>query len=793
MQQNRKVMKTWDELTLPEQAAMMKVAVKNGIYDLPTIRAKYNEFAEGGSTDADVVDRIIKEEGFNTKPEDIGDGKITLGSGLTAKKWHDLYKQRGNKWSAADNRMAVAEEVANRRKWAERNIPNWFKLPDSSQKALLSYKYNYDFNRNNSPKLFAALEAGNLQEAARQIDATSKDPKFKKGLQARRQREQNWFLSDVTSKPTVPTIPFEQPVSTAVFNPYVQQVENTTIAPVMVPDENSYVTAHRLTEAEERKQKFQERMEAISNFNRLMQLTSLDNTAVPAFMPTTGNTFLDSMMKLTKAEGGKIEKENTDIIPFTQKREVIITPDKQYNRYLNTLPDNQRFTSNDKYDSYQYWKLNGKPKNFTEAYNKGMFHYDHSDNGYHANSIAFDDNTGIGYFMKPKTHDTVGYELDWFNKGLVSEEGGWQRPETFLEWKESQPFRNSHILIDDPNRPNYYKYQPIEKANGGGIHIKPSHRGRLTDLKKRTGKTEAELYNDGNPAHKKMVVFARNSRKWKHGLGGNLFFEGGDENNPAFTPIANPAIPVVEDDQEAVNWIANWYNNRREQMYNNLKDYDRFQTSVYNTQDQLQGSPIGKTAIDKDFYRKLSNMSNYKTATFEDLKEDNYNLYSEATRRDKNAVGVTSPEGIIYYDDEGASFDTVTKGRYIGFTPEGVHIHERTHSSGEPGFNDDYVGYNVQTTALKNIIKRKKGVEFDDYWDAPTEIYGRMMEFRYNHNMNPHKTYTKEEVQKMLDQENRKIKSDLQRYDIDTLTKALNEVAQVEKPTNIFSHNYTLI
>lgn len=41
-------MKTWDELTLPEQAAMMKVAVKNGIYDLPTIRQKYNEFAEGG-------------------------------------------------------------------------------------------------------------------------------------------------------------------------------------------------------------------------------------------------------------------------------------------------------------------------------------------------------------------------------------------------------------------------------------------------------------------------------------------------------------------------------------------------------------------------------------------------------------------------------------------------------------------------------------------------------------------------------------------------------------------------
>ena len=66
--------------------------------------------------------------------------------------------------------------------------------------------------------------------------------------------------------------------------------------------------------------------------------------------------------------------------------------------------------------------------------------------------------------------------------------------------------------------------------SGGGIHIKPSHRGRLTELKKRTGKTEAELYRTGGPAVRKMITFARNSRKWKHGLGGNLFEDGGKPN-----------------------------------------------------------------------------------------------------------------------------------------------------------------------------------------------------------------------------------------------------------------------
>lgn len=70
------------------------------------------------------------------------------------------------------------------------------------------------------------------------------------------------------------------------------------------------------------------------------------------------------------------------------------------------------------------------------------------------------------------------------------------------------------------------------KAEGGKIHIKPSHRGRLTELKKRTGKTEAELYRTGSPATRKMITFARNARKWKHGDGGyiNLFGEGGKGN-----------------------------------------------------------------------------------------------------------------------------------------------------------------------------------------------------------------------------------------------------------------------
>lgn len=54
------------------------------------------------------------------------------------------------------------------------------------------------------------------------------------------------------------------------------------------------------------------------------------------------------------------------------------------------------------------------------------------------------------------------------------------------------------------------------ESGKSGIHIKPENRGKLTRLKKRTGKSESELWKEGNPAVRKMITFARNARKWKH-------------------------------------------------------------------------------------------------------------------------------------------------------------------------------------------------------------------------------------------------------------------------------------
>lgn len=61
--------------------------------------------------------------------------------------------------------------------------------------------------------------------------------------------------------------------------------------------------------------------------------------------------------------------------------------------------------------------------------------------------------------------------------------------------------------------------EPLDEfAEGGSIHIK--HPGRLTALKERTGKSEAELWATGNAHTRKMITFARNARHW-HADGGD--------------------------------------------------------------------------------------------------------------------------------------------------------------------------------------------------------------------------------------------------------------------------------
>ena len=277
--------------------------------------------------DDELIDWVIREEGFLENPRDIGDGKITLGSGLTAQKWRDLYKQRGNKWSKEDNRKAVKEELEIRNKWAEDNIPNWGLLPSGAQKALLSYKYNYNFTPQNSPKLFKAMANKDFIEAMYQMDATSKNPKFKKGLEERRGREQQRGINAIIAenKPSAPPDGtfIARPDAMVVPNPYAYNLEHTVPTTSLYPTSaNNSVEAIKASSEGYEENRIQEMLRNLISFNSMMTSMSYENQLTPQRFVSTAPKGINYTIG-SYGEGGALSRKKWNDLSLAEKSEMI--------------------------------------------------------------------------------------------------------------------------------------------------------------------------------------------------------------------------------------------------------------------------------------------------------------------------------------------------------------------------------------------------------------------------------------------------------------------------------------
>ena len=188
-------------------------AYKNGksvseIYD-----AGLPKYAGGYTPSPEFVDRVIKEEGFLTSPRDIGDGKRTVGSGLTGQKWLNQYDKAGV-WTKEMNRVAVAEELANADRYLRTVFPQYDSYPEGVREVLQDIQYNTGkVNMKYSPKFVTAVRNKNWGEARRQMNWGNTDPKFGKGLRARNARRQALWDKALgyDARPAI-----QQPVSTAV-------------------------------------------------------------------------------------------------------------------------------------------------------------------------------------------------------------------------------------------------------------------------------------------------------------------------------------------------------------------------------------------------------------------------------------------------------------------------------------------------------------------------------------------------------------------------------------------------
>lgn len=153
-------------------------------------------------------------------------------------------------------------------------------------------------------------------------------------------------------------------------------------------------------------------------------------------------------------------------------------------------------------DNYQAWGFENEEQALIHALNDNAYNY-----------RAFYMSDDFNPYANAKNHWTDHYKTVWYPtfsdqsvySGKVSQYNPYGLP-------------GGH-WIGEFFVPNAWQFlqNNTEYKNGktsSGIYIKPSHRGRLTALKKRTGKSEAELYRTGSAATRKMITFARNARKW---------------------------------------------------------------------------------------------------------------------------------------------------------------------------------------------------------------------------------------------------------------------------------------
>ncbi len=112
-----------------------------------------------------------------------------------------------------------------------------------------------------------------------------------------------------------------------------------------------------------------------------------------------------------------------------------------FEKFRQSLTENQRDTSN--YRVRRLWELFGKPSNAQEAVNRGAYDID-PDGKLHAYSVSPIPNENGEYeFLKPKTHNTIGYEVTPY---IIDPGHPYHNKEMILDWTKDVPvYRNRRI------------------------------------------------------------------------------------------------------------------------------------------------------------------------------------------------------------------------------------------------------------------------------------------------------------------------------------------------------------
>lgn len=196
-----------------------------------------------------------------------------------------------------------------------------------------------------------------------------------------------------------------------------------------------------------------------------------------------------------------------------------------------------------------------------------------------------------------------------------------------------------------------------------------------------------------------------------------------------------------------LSYYSDWLNSRRKQLSKNILDTN-YQGTIEGTINQ-QVDRAKKLRAFYDLDNKIGNASG-------ELK-DNQILVN------KNLWG---------YDKNLAKWKNSTL------------LHELTHGATNYGNSPQEQRIKQFNPKLVSGLGNNKATE---YLLRPSEIYARIMQFRQEHNLNPNKEYSTEEIRDLM---NKSEKSrDVQLYDPNDFTWMINNIAQVtpQEPTLLYA------
>lgn len=236
------------------------------------------------------------------------------------------------------------------------------------------------------------------------------------------------------------------------------------------------------------------------------------------------------------------------------------------------------------------------------------------------------------------------------------------------------------------------------------------------------------------------------------------------------TPISNPIIPKSTD-QEAINWLANWLNNRRKQLRSNANnatwqpnyigksvknDLGSISPKDWNLGGIFRGIGRDRLYTNKLYYAQLNNAASAretKISSYANSGEYNINKHTVA------------------YNPEAPWYDSSTR------------VHERTHAM-RPFPQENTVAKIMATDKHDNSTVYPPHLQ---YLKKPSEVYARMNAFRFKYNLSPDQIID----QKFLDSHRKELQDeDLEIFDDNTLIRLFNEVAQNDTQQDNFQPLY---